>query len=211
MGDINDREELTGLGRSGAGSSATTGDSGNLGRGDEASFGGASMGDAGAATARERERRKISKLFRDRESAERAYQSLRERGYSDDDVNVLMSDETRKKHFGDSDLGNKALQGAGVGALAGGMLGVTLGALAALGTTIVLPGFGLVIAGPIAAALAGGAAGAATGSLIGALVGYGIPEERAKEYEEGIREGGIVLIVSPRDAADEEFFEREWA
>ena len=54
MGDINDREELTGLGRSGAGSSAITGDSGNLGRGDEASFGGASMGDAGAATARER-------------------------------------------------------------------------------------------------------------------------------------------------------------
>src|SRR3982750_4571710 len=149
MGDINDREELTGLGRGGAGSSATTGDStydsGNLGRGDEASFGGASMGDAGAATARERERRKMSKLFRDRESAERAYQSLRERGYSDDDVNVLMSDETRNKHFGDIDLGNKALQGAGVGALAGGMLGITLGALAALGTTIILPGFGLVI------------------------------------------------------------------
>ncbi|HKO21702.1 MAG TPA: hypothetical protein VJX91_03550, partial [Candidatus Eisenbacteria bacterium] len=65
--------------------------------------------------------RMVTGLFRDRDSAERAYQSLEGRGYRKDDLNVLMSDETRKKYFGDktavkSEIGNKALEGAGVGA-----------------------------------------------------------------------------------------------
>ena len=38
----------------------------------------------------------VTGLFRDRDSAERAYQSLTDRGYSKDDVNLVMSDETPK-------------------------------------------------------------------------------------------------------------------
>ena len=61
----------------------------------------------------------MSGMFRDRSSAEKAYQSLSSRGYGKDDVNLLMSDETRKTHFGDNtpdtDLGDKAMEGAGVG------------------------------------------------------------------------------------------------
>jgi hypothetical protein len=41
----------------------------------------------------------VTGLFRDRDSAERAYQSLTDRGYDRDDVNLVMSDETRKRHF----------------------------------------------------------------------------------------------------------------
>jgi hypothetical protein len=44
----------------------------------------------------------LTGLFRDRDSAERAYQSISDRGYSRDDVNVVMSDETRKRHFSGS-------------------------------------------------------------------------------------------------------------
>jgi len=46
--------------------------------------------------------------------------------------------------------------------------------------------------------------------LVGALVGSGIPEERAKLYEQGIREGGIVMGVTPRSDEDAEYFDREW-
>ena len=60
-------------------------------------------------------------------------------------------------------------------------------------------------AGPIAAALAGAGAGAgagaATGGLIGAQVGEGIPEDRAREYERGLNDGGIVIGTRARDAA----------
>src|SRR5918993_5431894 len=158
--------------------------------------------------------RMVTGMFRDRESAERAYGSLTSRGYSNDDVNLLMSDETRKKHFTDdgreTELGSKALEGAGTGAAIGGAVGATLAAIAAIGTTLALPGLGLLIAGPIAAGLAGAGAGGLTGGLIGALVGSGIPEDRAKEYESGVKEGGIVLGVHPRSDEDARHFETEW-
>jgi hypothetical protein len=155
----------------------------------------------------------LTGMFRDREGAERAYQSLTERGYGKDDVNLLMSDDTRKKYFSnpdDTEIGTKAWEGTGKGAAIGGAVGATLGAIAAIGTTLALPGLGLLVAGPIAAGLAGGGAGAATGGLVGALVGYGIPEERARLYEKGINEGGIVMGVNPRNAEDADYLENNW-
>ena len=123
-----------------------------------------------------------------------------------------MSDETRKKHFPDEDseLGSKALEGMAVGGAVGGTVGALLAAIAAIGTQVILPGLGLVVAGPLAAALAGAGAGSATGGLVGALVGSGIPEERAKYYDEGIRNGGIYMGVNPRSDEDAEYFEKEW-
>lgn len=156
----------------------------------------------------------VTGLFRDRESAERAYNSVTTRGYSNDDVNLLMSDDTRKKHFTvdgrETELGNKALEGGATGAAIGGTIGATLAAIAAIGTTLALPGIGLLVAGPIAAGLAGAGAGGATGGLIGALIGAGIPEERVKHYEKGLQEGGIVMGVTPRTDEDAEYFETEW-
>jgi len=156
----------------------------------------------------------VTGLFRDRESAERAYGSITNRGYSKDDVNLIMSDDTRKQHFGvdnrETELGNKALEGAGTGAAIGGTIGATLAAIAAIGTTLALPGLGLLVAGPIAAAIAGAGAGGAAGGLIGGLVGLGIPEERVKRYEEGIKNGGIMMGVTPRNDADAEYFEDDW-
>jgi uncharacterized protein YjbJ (UPF0337 family) len=156
--------------------------------------------------------RMVTGLFRDRDSAERAYSSVSQRGYGKDDVNLLMTDETRNRYFNEADteLGSKALEGAGAGAAIGGTAGAILGAIAAIGTNVVLPGLGLVIAGPIAAALAGAGAGGATGGLIGALIGAGIPEDRANLYESGIKDGGIVMGVNPRSDEDAEYFEREW-
>ena len=155
----------------------------------------------------------VTGLFRDRDSAERAYQSVTERGYNRDDVNLVMSDETRKRHFAAGDtteLGSKAAEGAGIGGAIGGTLGAIAAAVAAVGTSIAIPGLGLIVAGPVAAALAGAGAGAATGGLVGALIGWGIPEERVKRYETGIKEGGILMGVKPRSAEDAEHFERTW-
>lgn len=161
------------------------------------------------------EERQVTGLFLDRDSAERAYQSVTDLGYRSDDVNVVMSDETRKRYFSGEDstvteLGSKAAEGAGIGGAIGGTIGAIAGAIAAAGTTLVLPGLGLVIAGPIVAALAGAGAGGATGGIIGALVGWGIPEERVKHYEAGIKQGGILMSVRPRSDVDARRFEQEW-
>jgi hypothetical protein len=166
----------------------------------------------------------VTALFKDRASADRAYQALVDLGYSKDDINLVMTDETRRRYYPVAapgteeagreaevrEVGHKTLQGAGVGGAIGTTIGAVLGAIAAVGTSILVPGLGLVIAGPIAAALAGAGAGAMTGGLIGALIGSGIPEERAKVYEQGIREGGILISVEPRTEGDAERIEKEW-
>ncbi len=159
----------------------------------------------------------VTGLFPDRASAEAAYNSAHTRGYSKDDVNLVMSDDTRKRHFSDdsamgkeTELGNKAAEGAGIGGAIGGTIGAILAGIAAVGTSIALPGLGLVIAGPLAAAAAGAGAGAAGGGLLGALIGWNIPEERVKEYEEGVKNGGILMGVKTRNDEDAMHFENEW-
>jgi hypothetical protein len=165
------------------------------------------------------ETRVVTGTFRDRESAERAYNAISARGYKSDDIHVLMTDDTRKRLFkdakdtkdgNDTKLGNKALEGAGVGGAIGGAVGATAVGLAAAATSLVIPGLGLLIAGPLAGALAGGAAGAATGGLIGTLVGAGIPEEHAKTYEADLKDGGIIVGVEPRNDEDARYFKTEW-
>jgi len=69
---------------------------------------------------------------------------------------------------------------------------------------------GIVIAGPLAAAIAGAGAGAATGGIVGALVGWNMPEERVKKYDEGIRNGGILMGVRPRNDEDAKYLENSW-
>ena len=142
--------------------------------------------------------------FRDYESADRAYSTFRDRGYTDDDIHVIMSEDTKKRYY-DRDVdevkieeGSKAMEGAGAGAAIGGSAGGIIGAIAGVGGAVLIPGIG-AIAGPLAGALAGAGAGGAAGSLVGALIGAGIPEERAKEYERDVKEGGVVMGVHPRD------------
>ncbi|UUZ52365.1 hypothetical protein LP419_22845 [Massilia sp. H-1] len=106
----------------------------------------------------------VTGLFHDRSSAERAYSAVADRGYNKDDVTLMMSDDTRKRHFADTEteLGSKAAEGASASApgSAAPSAPCWLG-VAAVGTTLVLPGIGLVVAGPLAAALAGAPRGAA--------------------------------------------------
>jgi hypothetical protein len=158
----------------------------------------------------------VTGTFRDRESAERGYEAITARGYKNDDIHVLMTDDTRKRLFKDTKngkdtkLGNKALEGAGVGGAIGGAVGATTVGLAAAATSLAIPGLGLLVAGPLAGALAGGAAGATAGGLIGTLVGAGIPEDRAKAYEADLKNGGIIVGVEPRNDEDAGYFKNDW-
>lgn len=159
----------------------------------------------------------VTGFYNTPDEADRAYQELSTRhGYASDEIDVLMSDETRRRHFGDVEPGQefsggtKAAEGLGKGSAIGGTVGAALGALFAVGSSLVIPGIGLVVAGPIAAALAGAGAGGATGGLIGALIGAGIPEDRAKVYERGLNQGGVVIGTRARDEQHAAELERDF-
>lgn len=51
-------------------------------------------------------------LFPDRDSAELGYNALTKRGYTNRDINLAMSEDTRKRHFvargTETELGNRA-------------------------------------------------------------------------------------------------------
>ena len=72
----------------------------------------------------------------------------------------------------------------------------------AVGSSIVIPGIGLAVAGPIAAALAGAGAGGATGAIIGALTGAGLSDSVATEYKNAMDKGHVIISVEPKDAHD---------
>jgi hypothetical protein len=98
---------------------------------------------------------------------------------------------------------NRAKETAVDGAIAGSTIGGVAGLLVGLGA-LAIPGVGPVMlagaaATAIATAISGGVIGAAAGSLTGGLVGLGIPEDRAKIYDDRITEGGYLVIVEGSD------------
>ena len=163
----------------------------------------------------------LTAIFRDHAAAADAFDWLQVHlGYTTDEINVLMSDKTRATFTADRPrekitASSMASEGMAAGGAIGTAVGAALGAIAAIGTTIALPGLGLVIAGPIVAGLAGGGAGAVAGGIVGGLVGLGIPESNVKAYQDALRAGGVAVGVTPHSSDDaseiREYFEEHGA
>ena len=147
-------------------------------------------------------------VFSHRGDAENALHELRNSGFPIDRVSVIKRDADRNDDIAGAEVrenvGNKSDEGAAVGALSGGVLGGLTGLLVGLGT-LAIPGIGpIMLAGATATALAttlaGAGIGAAAGSLLGGLIGLGIPEERAKVYNERVERGDYLVIIDGTDA-----------
>jgi hypothetical protein len=161
----------------------------------------------------------VTALFRDRDSAEAAYRTAKGLGYETTDINLVMSEETRRGWFA-ADPQSRALkektseeaeepQGSELGGPAGGTLGTIAPAVAAVGTLLLIPG--IVLAGPVAVALAAAGAVGVTGGLIGALANWGIPKDRVQQYEGDIRNGAILIGVKERSPGDADRLASAWA
>src|SRR2546423_6210538 len=121
----------------------------------------------------------VTGVFKTRVAAEAAVDAIIKRGYTRDDISVLMSDATKSKEFA-IETGTRAADGLGYGAAVGGAVGAVLAALAAGGTNVVLPGVGLIVAGPLAAAPAGAGAGGAAGGVGGPPLRPGHPGHKGE-------------------------------
>jgi len=133
--------------------------------------------------------------------AERSVDTLLRAGFSNNDISVLLPDDTSTREFAHK-KDTKAPEGTATGVTAGGVIGGTLGILAGIGA-IAIPGVGpFIAAGPIMGGLAGLGVGGAVGGLIGALVGMGIPEYEAKRYEGRLKKGGVLISIHC-DTSDE--------
>lgn len=154
-------------------------------------------------------------VFYSKADADNCFNALLHRGFTTSEINVMMSERTRNLYFAqDIDLdqsesrrdqsgttaGSHAMEGMGVGGAVGTAVGATIAAIAALGTSLLIPGLNVIVAGPLVAGLAGGGAGALAGGLVGALAGMGLSEQNAQVYNDAMKQGGVVISVTPRDA-----------
>ncbi|MBD2344108.1 general stress protein [Anabaena subtropica] len=147
-------------------------------------------------------------VFSHRRDAEQALHELKQSGFAMDRVSVIAQDADRNEEIAGSPVrekvGDKSDEGAAIGATSGGVLGGLGGLLVGLGT-LAIPGVGpIMLAGAtattLATTLAGAGIGAVAGGLLGGLIGLGIPEERAKGYEQRVRRGHYLVIVDGTDA-----------
>ena len=132
-------------------------------------------------------------VFSDLAQARQAIDELRRAGFNDDEIGFLTRAGT---------IEPENEQGARIAADAagGGLVGGTIGAVAAL----LIPGFGPAIAGGILiATLSGAAIGAAAGSIIGSLTGMGVPEEEAHFYQKELEAGRPIVTVKSASGQDE--------
>ena len=137
-------------------------------------------------------------LYDDITTARRVVEELANAGFERGNISLVANNSvtgatgTTGATGGD---GEAMAEGAAGGALVGGALGGLGGLLLGLGA-LAIPGIGPVIAaGPIVAGLTGAGIGAAVGGLAGALVNWGVPEEEAEFYTEGVRRGGTLVAV----------------
>jgi len=119
------------------------------------------------------------------------------------DISVLMSETTGNTLIKMSGS-NKAPEGATIGGISGGIIGGIIGSLVLAGS-ILAPGIGVLVAGPLVGALAGTAAGVGAGGVLGGLIGLGIPEREAKYYEDALKEEGNMMIAArvPKEVTPE--------
>lgn len=143
-------------------------------------------------------------VFSHRRDVESALHELQDSGFPMQRVSVIKRDADGHDNLSGAEVrdrseGNKADDGAKTGAVSGGILGGLTGLLVGLGT-LAIPGIGpIMLAGAtattIATTLGGAAVGAVAGGLIGALIGLGIPEDKARVYNERVAKGDYLVIV----------------
>jgi hypothetical protein len=139
----------------------------------------------------------ITATFKTRIAAEEALEKLEQAGIGEDQMSLVVTDETRGRSF-NIDEGSKVDEGVAAGATAGGIVGAILGSVLAAGV-VAIPGLNIVIAGGLISGLAGFGAGAAAGGLVGGLIGMGIPEHEARLHEAQVKDGAILLAVMGKD------------
>lgn len=139
-------------------------------------------------------------VFAKRQDAEYALTELRDAGFNMNQVSVIVQHADSNQQMSGAGVhdskGEQISGGASAGATAGAATGGIIGLVGSLGV-LAIPGVGVAaeVGVLLANTLIGGAIGAAGGALAGALIGWGVPEDRAKYYDQRVAGGDYLVIV----------------
>ncbi len=155
----------------------------------------------------------IFALFTDIEVADRAINHLHnELHIPNDEISYVYKDKDGGKMSGDGDgvSSTGAAEGAAAGAATGGVIGAAVGLIGVAG--LLGPLGPVVVAGPLAtflgitggagAVVGTGLAGAAVGGLVGALMNMGASEPQARNFEERVDAGDVLVSIHTTNEKD---------
>jgi len=137
----------------------------------------------------------VFSLFEAYEDCEEALDDLVDRGFDEEEINVIVDEEVTKTHL-DIDLDRVDVKATDeLGEEVKG-LDILLG----VEQPVVVPGLGDVYAaGDVATVLVKTAAGPDTGGLVGALVEFGVSQPMAHAYVEAMEDGGLLFWLRTSD------------
>jgi hypothetical protein len=136
-------------------------------------------------------------LFLDPGGAEAAVRELKQIGFTDQEIGVLMQEPGKAAFDSDNEPGGRESEGTAVDeSLASGLIGLL--------ATLLIPGLGpLLIGGVLASTLAGAGVGGAASGLMSIVMGLGASRVTAEHFERGVRNGGILVTVNAAERKSE--------
>jgi len=129
-------------------------------------------------------------VFNTIDDAKLAIHRLLSSGFSQQQVTVVCSDETKERYFSEFDHQQPAGTHTPTAAIAGGTIGAVLGGLTVVASAVATGSLALWAAGPITA-WAGGVAG----GLVGAMMTRGVEKELANFYQQAVVDGQILVAA----------------
>ena len=133
----------------------------------------------------------IAGFFHTQPEGERARAALQQAGFSQQQISFLAGDTRGHQTPDVGPVLSENESEAGTDAFKGAAIGLAAGVIA-----LFIPGIGPALAaGPLAVFIGGLTAGAAVGGIVGFLKDYGMSEEEAKFYAEGVSRGGSLVTV----------------
>ncbi len=132
---------------------------------------------------------RIVAVFKSLSDAQQALVELDQQGWRHDDLSLITRRNPEQlQSIAPLRQGDRMEKSAGVGAAVGGALGLLAGS-----ALLVIPGVGPVV---FAGAMASGITGGIVGGIVGAMSGWGIKEDHLREYEQSVRIGKTLILVS---------------
>jgi hypothetical protein len=129
--------------------------------------------------------------------AEKAVAGLRAAHFSNDEITVMCSDETRERHFKQFEHQKPAGTYTTQAVAAGSVIGAAIGGLAAVAGLLTTGGLAILAAGGLAAWTGG-----VVGGLVGAMMTRGVERELANFYDQALTAGKILVAVDTGDPPD---------
>lgn len=135
--------------------------------------------------------------YENEHEAAEVVKDLKEKGYTDEEISVIAKNIKELSEI-TQEVKPSMKDGAIAGAVTGGAIGIA-GVIAGL-STILIPGFGAVLAaGPIITTIGGAVIGANSGAggLKHALMEMGVPDDEAERYSNDVQDGKILVFLHP--------------